>query len=123
MGRKCCISMHKRETRDLSSFFSVPHTLTCQIMTTHQRFERVPTLDEVDPKDYKAVQQARKQEIREQWVKVMEARIIREKLSKCYRTQGVNHYEQCRHLAEEYVRRRPEARVHGYLKVTDPTLK
>ncbi|RKP05765.1 hypothetical protein THASP1DRAFT_32401 [Thamnocephalis sphaerospora] len=84
-------------------------------MSEHQRFDKVPSISEVDPSDYRAVQQARSQEIREQWVRVMEARIIREKLSKCYRTQGVNHYEQCRHLADAYMERLPNARVTGYL--------
>ncbi|KAI8051180.1 hypothetical protein BDF22DRAFT_601788, partial [Syncephalis plumigaleata] len=57
----------------------------------HEQFERVPTLSEVDPKDYAAVHKARAQHVREEWVKVMEARIVREAMAKCYRTEGVNH--------------------------------
>lgn len=38
-----------------------------------------------------AVYAAREQKIRDDWVKAMEARIIREQLSKCYKTEGVNH--------------------------------
>ncbi|RKP24155.1 hypothetical protein SYNPS1DRAFT_23754 [Syncephalis pseudoplumigaleata] len=82
----------------------------------HEQFERVPGLDEVDPKDYAAVSKARAQHIREQWVKVMEARIVREELAKCHRTEGVNHYEQCRHLVELYDRLRVESQLRGYLK-------
>ena len=38
-----------------------------------------------------AVYAARNQKIRDDWVKAMEARIIKEKLDECYRTEGVNH--------------------------------
>ncbi|KAI9593386.1 hypothetical protein BDF19DRAFT_448558 [Syncephalis fuscata] len=82
----------------------------------HERFEKVPGLDEVDPKDYTAVNKARGQHIREEWVKMMEARIVREELAKCYRTEGVNHYEQCRHLVDLYGKLRDENRVRGFLK-------
>ncbi|RCH79379.1 hypothetical protein CU097_000603, partial [Rhizopus azygosporus] len=46
---------------------------------------------EVDKTDRKAVYAARNQKIRDDWVKAMEARIIKEKLDECYRTEGVNH--------------------------------
>ena len=32
----------------------------------------------------------------------MEARIVRENLSKCQKVEGVNHYERCKDLAERY---------------------
>ena len=32
----------------------------------------------------------------------MEARIVRESLSKCQKVEGVNHYEGCKDLAERY---------------------
>ncbi|KAI8973335.1 hypothetical protein BDF20DRAFT_824358 [Mycotypha africana] len=57
----------------------------------HKQFERVPTLDQVDPRDSKAVFAARNQKVRDDWVKVMEARLIKEKLDECYKTEGVNH--------------------------------
>jgi len=38
-----------------------------------------------------AIYAARNQKIRDDWVKAMEARIIKEKLDECYRTEGVNH--------------------------------
>jgi len=43
-----------------------------------------------------AVYAAREQKIRDDWVKAMEARIIREQLSKCYKTEGVNHCKRTR---------------------------
>lgn len=69
-------------------------------------------MDQVDPNDRKgkiffitsiipmyivfnnhllAIYAARNQKIRDDWVKAMEARIIKEKLDECYRTEGVNH--------------------------------
>lgn len=45
---------------------------------------------------------SREEHIRETWVKAMEARIVRESLSKCQKVEGVNHYERCKDLAERY---------------------
>ena len=41
--------------------------------------------------------------IRESWVKAMEARIVRDNLQKGDRTEGVNHMETCKHLADRYI--------------------
>ncbi|KAI8970936.1 hypothetical protein BDB01DRAFT_731224 [Pilobolus umbonatus] len=57
----------------------------------HKQFERVPTLDQVDHSDQKAVYAARSQKIRDDWVRAMETRLIKQKLDACYRTEGVNH--------------------------------
>ncbi|KAN0136745.1 hypothetical protein V8E53_005515, partial [Lactarius tabidus] len=32
----------------------------------------------------------------------VEARIVRDQLQSCYRTEGVNHYKTCRELLEKY---------------------
>ncbi|KAL0080767.1 hypothetical protein F4703DRAFT_1871004 [Phycomyces blakesleeanus] len=85
----------------------------------HRQFERVPTLDKVDPNDRKAVYAARNQKIRDDWVKAMEARIIKEKLDECYRTEGVNHYQNCRELANMYFTALKENKVEGFRKKTD----
>lgn len=45
----------------------------------------------------------REETIRETWVQVMETRIVREKLQKCHRVEGVNHYENCKELADRYL--------------------
>lgn len=45
---------------------------------------------------------ARDAHVRESWVRAMEARIVRDQLQSCYRTEGVNHYETCRELSEKY---------------------
>ncbi|CAL1716793.1 unnamed protein product [Somion occarium] len=52
--------------------------------------------------------------IRESWVKTMEARIVRDNLQKCYRIEGVNHLESCKHLADRYITMIKENRVKGY---------
>jgi len=54
-----------------------------------------PTFDGVDFDDNVAVSKARDAIIREQWVKVMMARLVREEMGKCYAKEGVNHLEKC----------------------------
>jgi hypothetical protein len=41
--------------------------------------------------------------VREVWVKLMEARLVRDELDKCHRGEGVNHYENCKWLSELYL--------------------
>jgi len=52
--------------------------------------------------------------IRESWIRTMEARIVRDNLQKCYRVEGVNHLENCKHLAERYSQMLKENRVQGF---------
>ncbi|KAF3906228.1 hypothetical protein ABW20_dc0101812 [Dactylellina cionopaga] len=54
-----------------------------------------PTFDGVDYDDNKALKDAQDAIIREQWVKLMMARLVQEELSKCYRKNGNNHLEKC----------------------------
>lgn len=51
--------------------------------------------------------------IRESWVGVMEARLVRAELAKCWRTEGVNHYEACHHLTAKYLDMLRENRVRS----------
>ncbi|WVN86979.1 uncharacterized protein L203_102154 [Cryptococcus depauperatus CBS 7841] len=53
--------------------------------------------------EYRARIQAREKHIHESWIKAMEARIVRDELTKCYRGEGVNSLQNCKHLAEMYV--------------------
>jgi hypothetical protein len=41
----------------------------------------------------------------------MEARLVREELEKCQKTEGVNHYENCRWLSEKYLTKLKENKV------------
>lgn len=51
--------------------------------------------------------------IRESWIRTMEARIVRDNLQKCHRVEGVNHLENCKHLAERYAQMLRDNRVSG----------
>jgi hypothetical protein len=61
-----------------------------------------PTFDGVDYDDTKRLKQAQDAIVREQWVKVMMGRLVREELSKCYYREGVNHLEKCGHLRGQF---------------------
>ena len=58
-----------------------------------------------------AKKKARDEHIRESWVRAMEARIVQDNLQKCYRIEGVNHFENCKHLADRYTEMLRENRV------------
>lgn len=60
-----------------------------------------PTFDGVDYDDTPRLKQAQDAIIREQWVKSMMARLVREELGKCYYREGVNHLEKCGALRGE----------------------
>jgi len=55
--------------------------------------------------------------IRESWVKAMEVRLVQEELEKCHKTEGVNHYENCKWLSEKYLAMVKANKVTGYRKV------
>lgn len=54
-----------------------------------------PTFDGVDYDDTKRLKQAQDAVIREQWVRSMMARLVREEMGRCYYREGVNHLEKC----------------------------
>ncbi|KAL8707175.1 MAG: hypothetical protein Q9225_007807 [Loekoesia sp. 1 TL-2023] len=74
-----------------------------------------PTFDGVDFNDTPRLKAAQDAIIREQWVKSMMARLIREELGKCYYREGVNHLEKCGKLRERYLQALKEGKVRGYL--------
>lgn len=47
--------------------------------------------------------QERDELMKESWVKTMELRLVRAELDKCHKAEGVNHYENCKWLAEKYL--------------------
>jgi hypothetical protein len=57
-----------------------------------------PSFEGVDYEDNVALKAAQDAIIREQWVKSMMARLVRDEMGKCYRREGVNHLEKCGHL-------------------------
>lgn len=62
-----------------------------------------PTFDGVDYNDQVALKKAQDAIIREQWVRSMMARLVREEMGKCYRREGVNHLEKCGALRGEFL--------------------
>ncbi|KAF8802548.1 NADH-ubiquinone oxidoreductase 12 kDa subunit [Phlegmacium glaucopus] len=75
-------------------------------------------VDEAKTAEIKAKLQEREELMRESWVKSMELRLVRDEVDKCHKAEGVNHYENCRWLAEKYLHMLRENRVKGY-KVID----
>ena len=54
-----------------------------------------PTFDGLDYADNSRLKDAQDAVMREQWIKSMMARLVREELGKCYAKEGVNHLEKC----------------------------
>ncbi|KAF8150774.1 NADH-ubiquinone oxidoreductase 12 kDa subunit [Crassisporium funariophilum] len=75
-------------------------------------------VDEVKTAQIQAKLQEREEHIRESWVKAMEVRLVRDELDKCHKGEGVNHYENCKWLADKYLSMLRDNRVKGY-KVID----
>lgn len=61
-----------------------------------------PTFDGVDYNDTDRLKAAQDAIIKEQWVKSMMARLVREEMGKCYYREGVNHLEKCGKLRGMY---------------------
>ncbi|KAL9055855.1 MAG: hypothetical protein Q9162_003281 [Coniocarpon cinnabarinum] len=74
-----------------------------------------PTFDGVDYNDTVALKKAQDAIIREQWVRSMMARLVRDEMGKCYRREGVNHFEKCSVYRERYLELLKESKVKGYL--------
>lgn len=65
-----------------------------------------PTFNGVDYEDNTALKAAQDAILREQWVRSMMARLVREEMGKCYRREGVNHLEKCGHLRGRFLQYR-----------------
>ncbi|KAI9776574.1 MAG: hypothetical protein M1839_009478 [Geoglossum umbratile] len=74
-----------------------------------------PTFDGVDYDDNVSLKAAQDAIIREQWVRCMMARLVREELGRCYQREGVNHLERCGGLRERYFELLKDSKVRGYL--------
>jgi len=71
-----------------------------------------PSIEEVRTK-----LEARDAHTRESWINAMEARLVGEELSKCRKGEGVNAYQNCKHLADLYLELLRDASVKGYKQV------
>lgn len=66
--------------------------------------EQPPDFDPANPyKDPVAMIEMREHIVREKWIDIETSKIIREKLRWCYRIEGVNHLQKCRHLVQQYL--------------------
>lgn len=75
-------------------------------------------IDEAKVLEIKAKLEERDNLIREAWVKSMEVRLVRNELGKCHQAEGVNHYENCKWLADKYLGMLRETKNKGY-KIID----
>ncbi|KAD6795755.1 hypothetical protein E3N88_06651 [Mikania micrantha] len=66
--------------------------------------EQPPDFDPANPyKDPVAMIEMREHIVREKWIDIETSKIIRDKLRWCYRIEGVNHLQKCRHLVQQYM--------------------
>ncbi|KAF9592597.1 hypothetical protein IFM89_016207 [Coptis chinensis] len=63
--------------------------------------------DDFDPKNpYKdpvAMLEMREYLVREKWIQIETCKILGEKVKWCYRVEGVNHLQKCKHLVSQYL--------------------
>src|ERR1700761_4132413 len=73
-----------------------------------------PTFEGFYFNDLQALRNAQDAIIREQWVKQMMARLVRDEMGKCYGKHGVNHLEKCGVYRDRYLQLLKENREKGY---------
>ncbi|KAH9603777.1 hypothetical protein KSS87_018803 [Heliosperma pusillum] len=63
--------------------------------------------DDFDPanpyKDPVAMLEMREHLVREKWIQIEKCKILRERVKWCYRVEGINHLQKCRHLVNQYL--------------------
>ncbi|KAK8254907.1 hypothetical protein HDK77DRAFT_433435 [Phyllosticta capitalensis] len=74
-----------------------------------------PSFQGITYEDDEGIKKAQDAIIREQWVKLMMARLVREEMGKCYRREGVNHLQNCGHLRERYFELMNHCKIKGHL--------
>ncbi|WFD29211.1 hypothetical protein MSPP1_000217 [Malassezia sp. CBS 17886] len=55
--------------------------------------------------------------IREEWIKAVELRLVRDELQKCHRAEGENHYLVCQPIVKVYTDMLKDAKIRGYRTV------
>ncbi|XP_058104000.1 NADH dehydrogenase [ubiquinone] 1 beta subcomplex subunit 10-B-like [Magnolia sinica] len=66
--------------------------------------ESPPDFDPSNPYgDPVAMLEYREYLVREKWIDIEKAKILREKVKWCYRIEGVNHLQKCKHLVQQYL--------------------
>ncbi|GAA5866713.1 hypothetical protein JCM5296_000806 [Sporobolomyces johnsonii] len=77
----------------------------------------MPAPQSAIPDNFLEIKAAREEKIRQDWIGIMEARLVREELAKCWRTEGVNHYQVCHPLTMKYLDMLRTNRLEGYIKL------
>lgn len=72
------------------------------------------SFDTIDYEDPVALRSAQESMIREQYIRANALKVCRRALEKCYKHHGVNNYEECRDLAEKYLKLLPTSKIEGY---------
>lgn len=93
-----------------------PSSLCGSVLTspTDKRNDSV-SFDEIDYSNYSDLRKAQESMIREQWIRINALKVCRKALEKCYKQKGVNHFEDCRDLAERYMQMMDtQGRVDGF---------
>ncbi|KAK9470270.1 uncharacterized protein V1510DRAFT_405189 [Dipodascopsis tothii] len=80
----------------------------------HTPYKKV-SFDEIDYKNPDELKAAQDSALKEQFVRLYALRTVREALQKCYKSQQVNHYENCKDIAEKYLDMLPTHRINGYM--------
>jgi hypothetical protein len=92
-------------------WYKFPHSRHRQLLRIGQVY--ISTM--IQLLDTPSVHQARGQYLEQQLIRAEEISILRDKLKWCYRREGVNHYQNCRELANQYMEMLGEMKS-GYLK-------
>ncbi|TPX35644.1 hypothetical protein SmJEL517_g01980 [Synchytrium microbalum] len=72
--------------------------------TSSFQISPLPSVDpDLDRFDRTAVLKAKEDFFREQLVRTEEIIVLRDKMRWCYRREGVNHLQNCRHLTTQYL--------------------
>ena len=79
------------------------------------------TMPSLSTSMFAAVLDAREAKVRSDWINTMQARLVREELAKCWREEGVNHYQSCHALAEKYLDMVKSHRVRWMNALSDLT--
>ncbi|KAI6694315.1 hypothetical protein NL676_022025 [Syzygium grande] len=58
---------------------------------------------EFGEKDPVAMLEMREHIVREKWIDIEKAKILRDRVKWCYRVEGINHLQKCRHLVRQHL--------------------
>ncbi|CEP23367.1 hypothetical protein BN1211_3942 [Cyberlindnera jadinii] len=92
-------------------------------MSAHKENELV-SFDDINYDNYEDLRKAQESMLREQWIRINALKVTRHALEKCYKNKGVNHFEDCRDLAEKYMQMMDaQGRIEGFYgyQKNDPT--